>query len=181
MLVITACLLFIFWLRDYLVLRTSPPRRAVRRAWAYGIAIVVTAVLVWARLGKIGVLGVVRTIRSPQTVFLLLAFHVVVSVVPIWLRQTSNYKWMWAVALLPAPIVWVLFLETVVWYGLPLAELQMSVLAIAVLWAGSMVAVVNHARNIHMPVEDLEFAPVLGGLSHSLAICILPLALFVLE
>ncbi len=72
-------------------------------------------------------------------------------------------------------------METVVGYGLPLEELQMSVFAIAVLWAGSMVAVVYRARNIHMPIEDFEFAPVLGGLSHWLAMCVLPLALFVLK
>ena len=47
MLVIAACVLFVFWLRDYMALRMSPPRKAVRRALAYGIAIVVTALLIW--------------------------------------------------------------------------------------------------------------------------------------
>lgn len=181
MLVITACLLFVFWLRDYLALRTSPPRKAVGRALAYGIAIVVTALVVWARSENIGLEGVVGTIHSPRTVLVLIALHTVVSVVPIWVRQTGNYKWMWATALLPAPIVWVLILETALACGFSLAELQLSVFGIAVLWAGSMVVVVYRARNIQLPIDDVEFAPVLGGLSHWLAMCVLPVALFVLD
>lgn len=148
---------------------------------AYGSAIVVTAIVVWACSEKIGEEGMVRTIHSPQTVFLLIAFHVVASVAPIWVKQTGNYKWMWVMALLPAPIVWALLLETAVAHGLGLAELQVGVFAIALLWAGSMVHAIYRSQNVQMPIEDLEFAPVLGGLSHWLAMCILPVAFFVLE
>lgn len=181
MLVMAACLLFVFWLRDYMSLRTSPPRKAVWRAWVYGSAIVATAMVVWARSETSGVDELVQTIHSPRTVVLLMAFHVVASVAPIWVRQTGNYQWMWAIALLPAPIVWVLLLETAVAYGLGLAELQVSVFAVAVLWAASMAVAIYRSRNVQLPIEDLEFAPVLGGLSHWLAMCILPVALFVLE
>jgi hypothetical protein len=181
MLVIAACLLFVFWLRDYIALRTSPPGKAFRRALAYGSAIVATAMIVWARSETSGMDGVVKTIHSPRTVVLLIAFHVLASVAPIWVRQTGNYQWMWAMALLPAPIVWVLLLETAVGYGLGLAGLQVSVFAVAVLWAASMVVAIYRSRNIQMPIEDLEFAPVLGGLSHWLAMCVLPVAFFVLE
>lgn len=124
---------------------------------------------------------VVRAIHAPRSVFLLIAFHVVASLAPLWIRQTGNYQWMWTIALLPAPIVWVLLLETAVAYGLGLAELQVSVFAVAVLWAASMVVVIYRSRNARVPIEDLEFAPVLGGLSHLLAMCVLPIALFVLE
>lgn len=61
---------------------------------------------------------------------------------------------MWAIALLPAPIVWVLLLETAVAYGFGLAELQVSVFAIAALWAASIVHVIYRSRNIQMPIED---------------------------
>lgn len=92
LLVIAVCLLFVFWLGDYVALRTTPPRKAVRRGWAYGSDIVATAILVWACSEKVGVEGMVRTIHSPQTVFLLIAFHVVVSVGPIWVKQTGNFN-----------------------------------------------------------------------------------------
>jgi hypothetical protein len=186
-LIIATCVLLAFWLRDYMSLRMSPSRRATRRALAYGAAILLTAVLVWTVAARIGMGDFARRIQSPPVLFLLIAFHFAASVPSVLVRQTQSYNWMWATALLPAPIVWFLLLETTLISGHALISghdgevvaPQFSFFVVAVLWALSMVVVIFRTRHIEMPLPDLDFAVLFGSLSHWLAMCALPLALLV--
>jgi hypothetical protein len=56
---------------------------------------------------------------------------------------------------------------------------QFSFFAVAVLWGTSMIVVIFRTRHSEMPLHDLDFAVLFGGLSHWLAMCALPLALLV--
>src|SRR5580692_11130039 len=54
----------------------------------------------------------------------------------LWIRQTQNYHWMWATALLPAPAVWFLLLQATLFEsGSDIVMAQFSFFAIALLWA----------------------------------------------
>lgn len=172
-------LLVAFWLRDYMSLRMSPPSRAARRSWIYAAAVLLTAVLLSTIAVRIGLPDFARLIQSPRILFLLIAIHIAASVLSIWIRQTQNYNWMWATALLPAPIVWLLLLETTLLAGdgsdNGVAHL-LAFFTIAVLWAASMIFVIWRARDHQMPIDDLDFVVLAGGWSHWLALCALPLA-----
>jgi hypothetical protein len=120
-------------------------------------------------------------IQSPTILFLAIAFHVAASVPSIWIRRTQRYDWMWATALLPSPIVWLLLLETTLLsgQGLGLAAPLLSFFAVAALWASSMIVVIFRTRHSEMPPDDLDFAVLFGSVSHWLAMCALPPALLV--
>jgi hypothetical protein len=179
MAVVIGCVLIVFWLRDYLSLRMSPPRKAVHRALAYGIAIVVTGMLIRAIAAKIGPAALGRTIHLPAIISVVIAFHAAASVPSIWVRQTERYNWMWLTALIPAPVVWLLLLETTVLsgHGLDISVAGLGFFAAAVLWVSSMAVVVFRSRYIQMSPDDLDFAVLFGSLSHWLAACALLLAL----
>jgi hypothetical protein len=181
MLIVTAFALLVFWFRDYLSLRMSPSRKVTRRALAYGVAILLTAMFLWTLAGRIGLWDFARRIQSPRTLFWVIAFHVAASVLSIWVKQTQSYDRMWATALLPAPIVWLLLLKTTLVsdQGLGGVASQFSFFAIAVLWASSMIVVIFRTRSTEMPVNDLDFAVLFGSLSHWLAMLTIPLTLWV--
>ena len=181
MLVVAAFALLAFWFRDYMSLRMSPSRKATRRTLAYGAAVLMTALLVWTAAVKIGIEDFARQIQSPRILFLLIAFHVAASVPSIWVKRTQSYDWMWATALLPAPIVWLLLLKTTLLsdQGLGGVAPQLSFFAVAMLWASSMIVVVFRTRDTEMPLDDLDFAVLFGSLSHWLAMLTIPLTLSV--
>ena len=183
MLIAASFALLAFWFRDYLSLRMSPSRKATRRVLAYGAAILLAAVLLWTLLARIGVWDFAKRIESPPILSLLVAFHVGASVLSFWVKRTQSYNWMWATALIPAPIVWLLLLELSLLsdHGLDIVTLRFSFFGAALLWAASMFVAIFRTRHREMPLDDLDFVVVFGSLSHWLAICVLPLALFVLE
>jgi hypothetical protein len=181
MAIVAAFVLVAFWFRDYMSLRMSPSRKATGRAAAYGAAILLTAVLLWTLAARIGVADFARRIESPLILFLLILFHVGASVLAFWVKRTQSYNWMWATALIPAPIVWLLLLETTL-----LSDQRTGVVApqftfftVASLWAASMVVAIFRTRHSEAPLDDLDFAVLFGGVSHWLAMCALPLALLV--
>jgi len=182
MLIVAAFALLVFWFRDYMSLRMSPSRKVTRRALAYGAAILLTAVFLWTLAGRIGLWDFARRIQSPTILFLVMAFHIAASVLSIWVKQTQSYDWMWATALLPAPIVWLLLLKTTLVsdQGLGGVAPQLSFFAVAVLWASSMMVVIIRTRETEMPLDDLDFAVLFGSLSHWLAMLTIPLAVSVI-
>jgi hypothetical protein len=183
MLMLAAFALLAFWFRDYLALRMSPSRQAARRALAYAAAILLIATFLWALVTRIGVWEFTRSIESPPILFLLIAFHVVASLLSLWVKRTESYNWMWATAFIPAPIVWLLVLETTLLskHGSGALARQFSFFGVAFLWATSMFAAIFHTRHSQMPLDDLDFAVFCGGLSHWLIICAVPLTVFVLD
>jgi hypothetical protein len=174
-LIVSASVLLIFWLRDYMSLRMSPSCRATRRALLYGVAVLLTAALIVAVSARVRLADFARLVHSPWILLLLLAFHVAASVPSIWVKQTQSYNWMWATALVPSPIVWFFVLQTTL---VPDGGVGIvGLIAIALFWATSMIVIVFRTRDIQMPVRDLDFAVLFGSLSHWLAICALPFAL----
>lgn len=181
MLVVAAFALLAFWFRDYMSLRMSPSRKATRRALAYGAAVLMTALLLWTAAVKIGIEDFARQIQSPRILFLLIGFHVAASAPSIWVKRTESYNWMWATALIPAPIIWLLLLKTTLFSELGLAGVapELSFFGITLLWATSMFAVIFRTRHSEMPPDDLDFAVFFGSLSHWLVMCAVPLTLLV--
>lgn len=179
LLVIATVVLIVFWLRDYMSLRMSPCRNAVPRSLAYGIAIVLTAVLMWKVVLRIGLADFAHWLQSPLVFVLLIAVHIAATIPSIWIRQTQNYHWMWATALLPAPVVWFLLLQATLLFesSSGLEAVQFSFFAIALLWAASMVVITFRTRYTPMALDDLDFAVLFGTLSHGVALCVFPLAL----
>jgi hypothetical protein len=179
--IIAAFVLLAFWLRDYMSLRMSPSRKATGRAVAYGSTILLTAVLLWTLALRMGVGDFARRIESPPILFLLIPFHVGASVLSFWVKRAQSYHWMWATALLPAPIAWLLLLETTLLFdqGLDVVAPQFSLFMVALLWAASMIVVIFRTRYSEMLLDDLDFAVLFGGVSHWLAMSALPLALLV--
>jgi hypothetical protein len=176
MLILTAFLLCAFWLRDYMSLRMSPSRKATVRALGYSVVVLVTALLLWAAAVTIGIEDFARQLQSPRILFLLVAFHVAASLLSIWIKRTESYNWMWATALNPEPIVWLLLLKTTILSEQgPGVATQFSFFGIALLWAVSMFAVISRTRYTEMPLDDLDFAVVFGSVSHWLVMCTLPL------
>ena len=112
MLIVASFALLAFWFRDYMSLRMSPSRKATRRAMAYGAAILLAAVLLWTLQQESESGTLPGRIQSPPILFLLIAFHLAASVPSLWVKRTQRHDWMWATALIPAPIVWLLLLET---------------------------------------------------------------------
>jgi hypothetical protein len=155
----------------------SPSYKATRRALVYGASTLLTAVLSWTLAVRIGLADCARWIQSPRILFLLIAVHVGASVPSIWVKQTQRYNRMWATALLPSPIFWLLLskLTFLSEEGLGMAAPQFSFFVIVGLWALSMVVVVFRNRHIQMPMAELDFAVRFGSLSHWLALCTLPL------
>jgi hypothetical protein len=182
MLVVAAFTLLAFWFRDYMSLRMSPRRKATPRALAYGVTVLLSALLIWAAAVKIGIGDFARRIQSPRILFLVIAFHVAASLPSIWVKRTQSYNWMWATALIPAPIVWLLLLETTLLSGQGRGVLapEFSFFGVALLWAASMFTVIFRTRDTEMPLDDLDFAVFFGALSHWLAMCVLPLAVSVI-
>lgn len=179
MFIVATTVLVAFWLRDFMCLRMSPSRRATHRALVYGTVILLTAVLVWTVAARIGITDFIRMILSPPILFLLIAFHLVASVVSIWVKQAQNYNWMWATALLPAPIVWFWLLEAT--QGIGVVAPQLSFFAVAALWASLMIVVIFRTRHSQMPVADLDCVVFFGSVSHWLAMCALPLVFLMTE
>lgn len=178
LLVIATLVLVVFWLRDYMSLRMSPCRNAVPRSLAYGIAILLTPVLIWKVFLRIGLADFAQWLQSPRILILLIAVHIAASSLSIWIRRTQNYHWMWATALLPAPVVWLLLLQALLFEsGSEVATVQFSFFSIALLWAASMVVIIFRTRYTPMPLGDLDFAVLFGSLSHGVALCVFPLAL----
>jgi len=181
MVIVAAFVLFAFWFRDYMSLRMSPSRKASGRAVAYGSDILLTAVLLRTLSVRIGVADFARRIESPPILFLLILFHVGASALAFWVKRTQSYNWMWATALLPAPIVWLLLLETTLLSAQRIGVVapQFSFFTVASLWATSMVVVIFRTRHSEVPLDDLDRAVLFGGVSHWLAMCALPIALLV--
>jgi hypothetical protein len=178
LLVIATVVLIVFWLRDFMSLRMSPCRNAVPRSLVYGIVIVLTAMLIWKLVLRIGLAGFAQLLQSPQVLVLLVAVHLAASTLSIWIRRTQNYHWMWATALLPAPVAWLLLLQALLFEcGSEVATVQFSFFSIALLWAASMVVIIFRTRYKPMPLGDLDFAVLFGSLSHGVALCVVPLAL----
>src|SRR5258708_1831371 len=117
MVIVAAAVLLTFWLRDYMSLRMSPRTCATRRALLYGAVVLLTAAIIWAWETRMGFAKLARLIESPSFLFGLIAFHLAASALSLWINKTENYRWMWVTALLPAPIVWFLLLETTVLSG----------------------------------------------------------------
>jgi hypothetical protein len=178
LLVIATLVIVVFWLRDYMSLRMSPCRSAVPRSLAYGIAILLTSVLIWKVVLRIGFADFAHWLQSPRVLILLIAVHIAASTASIWISRTQNYHWMWATALLPAPAVWLLLLQALLFEGgSEVATVQFSFFSIALLWAASMVIIIFRTRYTPMPLEDLDFAVLFGSLSHGVALFVFPLAL----
>ena len=179
LLLIATLVLVVFWLRDYMSLRISPCRNAVPRSLAYGIAVVLTAMLIWKVVLRIGLPDLAQWLQSPRILILLIAAHIAASIPSIWIRQTQNYHWMWATALLPAPVVWFLLLQATLLFerSSGVEAVEFGFFAIALLWAASMVVIIFRTRYSPMPLEDLDFAVSFGSLSHGVALCVFPLAL----
>jgi len=172
-LIVSACLLLIFWLRDYMSLRMSPSCRATRRALFYGAAVLITVALIRGVSARIQLGDFASLTHSPLFLLLLLAFQLAASIPSMWVKRTQSYDWMWATALLPSPIVWFLLLRiTLASDGTVNVP---GLTAIAVVWAASMIVIVFRTRHIQMPVPDLDFVVFFGNLSHWLAVCTLPL------
>lgn len=173
MLIVSASVLLIFWLRDYMSLRMSPSCRATRRALFYGAAVLLTVALIREVSARIRLTDFASLTHSPLFLLLLFAFQLAASVPSIWVKQNQSYNWMWVTALLPSPIVWFLLLQITLGsdgaVGIP------GLTGIAVLWAASMIVIVFRTRHIQMPVADLDFVVFFGSLSHWLAMCALPL------
>ena len=85
---------------------------------------------------------------------------------------------MWATALFPAPVVWLLLLQALLSDGgSEVATVQFSFFSIALLWAASMVVIIFRTRYTPMRLEDLDFAVLFGSLSHGVVLCVFPLVL----
>ncbi len=148
------------------------------RSLAYGIAILLTPVVIWKVFLRIGLADFAQWLQSPRILILLIAVHIAASTLSIWIRRTQNYHWMWATALLPAPVVWLLLLQALLFEsGSEVATVQFSFFSIALLWAASMVVTIFRTRYTPMALEDLDFAVLFGSLSHGVALCVFPLAL----
>ncbi len=179
MLFLAGFFLVVFWLRDYMSLRMSPSCKATGRTLAYAATILVTAGLVWAVAITAGIENFAKQMHSPATLSLMIAFHIAAGILSMWVKRTERYNRMWATALLPAPVVWFLLLETTLLsdHSLGMAARQLSFFGVAALWATSMVVVIHRDRHRQMPLGELDFAVVFGSLSHWLVMCVLPLAL----
>jgi hypothetical protein len=177
---VVACVVLpAFWLRDYMSLRMSPSYLATRRAAAYSITILVTSALIWALASKIGLLQLAKLAQSPPILVLVIGCQIAASVPSVWIKVTQSYNWMWATALLPAPILWFVLLQItlVCGYTFDAETARLLFFGVAILWAASMIIAIFRTRDIQMSVHDLDFAVLFGSVSQWLAICAVPLAL----
>ena len=179
MLVIATSILAIFWLRDYMSLGMSPSQNTVRRSMAYGVAVVLTATVIWKIVMRIGVLDFAQWLKSPWALTLLIAVHIAGILPSLWIRQKENYRWMWATALVPAPVAWLLLLQAMLFlaHTSEVEAVRLGFFSIAILWAASMIVITFRTRYTPMPLETLDFAVLFGGLSHGIALCVFPVAL----
>lgn len=145
----------------------------------YGIAMLLSSAVIWEFASRIGLRKFVGLAQSPAVLILLIALQFAVSTASVWIKQTQSYNWMWATALLPSPIMWLLILET----ALALANTfgpetaPVGFFGVGTLWAASMILAIFRIRHVQMSVDDMDFAVIFGGVSHWLAACAVSLAL----
>lgn len=167
------------WLRDYMSLRMSPSWKAMRRALVYGVAMLVSSAIIWEFSSRIGLRKFLGLVQSPAILVLLIALQIAASAAGIWIKQAQSYNWMWATALLPAPIMWLLILGVVLAFANTFGRetAQLAFFGIGLLWAASIIVAIFRTRDVQMSVEDMDFAVLLGSVSHWLAVCAVSLAL----
>ena len=168
---IIAAALFLFWCRDYLILRMGPPHKISSRVALYSAVILVTTVLLSILAWREGLPAVSGFLRSFPILATLIAIHIGGVIFCFWLKRSDRYHRIWLVALIPAPAVW-FFLANGMMSGESVAHGFVAWLFCG-LWITAMVAMIARVRRIQMCAEDLDFAVTFAGSSNFLGSFIL--------
>ena len=163
---IMLAVLFLFWSRDYLILRMGPLLRTRSRVSLYaGVVVGMTALLsvvVWS----VGSSAVFQFIWSLPVLVSLTALHIAGAIFCFWLKRSDRYHRVWLMALLPTPVAWFFLASGVI--SRNFAARSLVVWLICALWIAAMFAWVARARRIEMPADELDFAVTLTGYSNFL-------------
>jgi hypothetical protein len=109
MILVTAAAFLLFWLRDYWLLQLGPVRSVARRVWIYAALVFMAGLLIWLLASTQKTAQFVSDIESPPWLIGLFAFHSIAAAACFWMKRTGRYQIAWLVAMVPAPVAWILF------------------------------------------------------------------------
>ncbi len=163
---IMLAVLFLFWCRDYLILRMGPLLKTKSRVSLYSGVVVGTTALLSGAVLRMGSSAVSRFISSFPVLTGLIALHIGGAIICLWLRRSDRYHRVWLVALIPTPVVWFFLASGIISWDFVAHGLV--VWLICALWIAAMFALSARASRIEMPADELDFAVSLTGYSNFL-------------
>jgi hypothetical protein len=177
MLLIGLAILMLFWLRDYFLLRMSPPKKLAHRAILYSAALVLSTVVIWLLAKNSGSSNFIGFSRYPPVLFILIGLHLLAAAVSFWLRRRHLYDRAWVTALFPAPIVWFCVVRAIPASFVADDSSRLYILlGFAAIWALSMIFMLMRVRNRQMEPIDIDFVADYAGWSHFLGSSLVPVA-----
>ena len=159
MILVTAAAFLLFWLRDYWMLQLGPARSVTRRVWIYAGLVSMAGLLVWVLASTHNTAQFISDIESPPWLIGLFAFHSITAFACFWMRRTGRYHLAWLVAMVPAPVAWVLFARVLFTANDTIAEPVKGavILVVASLLIAPILLAVLRGHHLEMGLDELDY------------------------
>jgi hypothetical protein len=159
MILVTAAAFLLFWLRDYWLLQLGPVRSVARRVWIYAGLVSMAALLIWLLASTHKTTQFISDIQSPPWLIGLFAFHSIAAVACFWIKWTGRYQLAWLVAMVPAPVAWVLFARVLFTVNDTIAEPVRGavILVFASLLIAPILLAALRGHRLEMGLDELHY------------------------
>lgn len=159
MILITAAALLLFWLRDYWLLQLGPTRSVARRVWIYAALVSMAGLLIWVLGSSHRTAQFVSDIESPPWLIGLFAFHSIAAMACFWMKWTGRYQLAWLMAMVPAPVAWILFARVLFTADDTIVEPVKGavILVVASLLIGPILLAVLRGHRLEMGLDELDY------------------------
>jgi hypothetical protein len=159
MILVTAAAFLLFWLRDYWLLQLGLSQSVARRVGIYAVLVSIAGLLVWVLASTHDTAQLIDDIQSPPWLIGLFAFHSVAAVACFWMKAAGRYDLAWLVAMVPAPVAWVLFARVLFTANDTIAEPVKGavILLVASLLIAPILLAVLRGHRIEMGLDELDY------------------------
>jgi hypothetical protein len=179
MILVTAAAFLLFWLRDYWLLQLGPVRSVARRVWIYAALVSMAGLLIWVLASTDKTAQFVSDIQSPPWLIGLFAFHSIAAVACFWMKWTGRYQVAWLVAMVPAPVVWILFARVVFTANDTFVEPVKGavILVVAFLLIAPILLPVLRGHRLEMGLDELDYVLGFAGWTNCFGVGLVLLAI----
>jgi hypothetical protein len=127
--------------------------------WIYAALVSMAGLLIWVLASTHKTAQFISDIESPPWLICLFAFHSIAAVACFWMKWTGRYQIAWLVAMVPAPVAWILFARVIFTANDTIVEPVKGtvILVVASLFIAPLLLAVLRGHRLEMGLDELDY------------------------